>query len=622
MVSIGCLILALLTVIVVPNIGTLIADGMQRLITRLRKLPVPAGWLLSATSVLGCAATTTFLFWPVPSVHDEFAYVLTADTFLEGRLTNPEHPFAEHFESWHILQSPSYQAKYPPAQGLALAIGDWLGGKKLFGVWMTLAIALLATGWACNAWLPQRWAILATFLLACNVPMSFAWGNSYWGGAVAMLGGSLLVGSLGYSLNRLRPEHARSPLCSGNPSELVQNKGVKSLTADARPTMNWRHAFALGSGLGILAASRPFEGALMALPLGLFALTASWKLKRAQWLKFWLGAATATTVSMVPLLIYNQAVTSVALKMPYQIWTEQQGDALNRLLTPAMALLDHEANAISAEQRDWRAVELARWLEVRSAHRLAFVWHKLLQTYAFYFQGVLLIPLLALPWAIHRQRNLLWLVAAVVMVTLGSCTHLSAGHAHYVAGLTSALMILAMAGLRHLHISLPTIGRPLVGGVLLAWGVAGTFAVGEEVVQRYHPRAHAWAKRQANLVEKLTTDDLSSLAKQIVFVRYTPEHNVHQEWVYNAADIDAAPLVWANDLGDAANSQLVEYYWHRGVRSQCWLLNVDRGGEHLQAYHPAAPTPPNSSSTTAPQLIRSTVPAAPTDRPTTGDQVH
>jgi len=58
--------------------------------------------------------------------------------------------------------------------------------------------------------------------------------------------------------------------------------------------------------------------------------------------------------------------------------------------------------------------------------------------------------------------------------------------------------------------------------------------------------------------------------RHLIIVRYGPEHNRNWEWVYNEADIDHAPTVWARDMG-SRNQELIDYFRDR----QVWLLDAD-----------------------------------------------
>ena len=53
--------------------------------------------------------------------------------------------------------------------------------------------------------------------------------------------------------------------------------------------------------------------------------------------------------------------------------------------------------------------------------------------------------------------------------------------------------------------------------------------------------------------------------KLLVFVRYSPQHIFQDEWVYNEADLDAARVVWARDLGPEENRKLQAYYPDRKI---------------------------------------------------------
>ena len=48
--------------------------------------------------------------------------------------------------------------------------------------------------------------------------------------------------------------------------------------------------------------------------------------------------------------------------------------------------------------------------------------------------------------------------------------------------------------------------------------------------------------------------------------------------MYNAADIDGARVVWARDMGDWRNEELLQYFRDRHV----WLLDADRSPPRLE----------------------------------------
>jgi hypothetical protein len=65
----------------------------------------------------------------------------------------------------------------------------------------------------------------------------------------------------------------------------------------------------------------------------------------------------------------------------------------------------------------------------------------------------------------------------------------------------------------------------------------------------------------------------------LVFVRYSDDYNVLDEWVYNPADLKAARVIFAHDLDDR-NAELIAVYRDRLT----WLVDVSRAEVRLQPY--------------------------------------
>jgi hypothetical protein len=97
-----------------------------------------------------------------------------------------------------------------------------------------------------------------------------------------------------------------------------------------------------------------------------------------------------------------------------------------------------------------------------------------------------------------------------------------------------------------------------------------------------------WSVRRADLDQWLQHQP----GPQLVFVRYSPRHDVIFEWVYNHADLVHSQVLWARDLGAEHNQLLLNEMPER----KAWIVYADNRDPQLVPYSDATPSGPASAN--------------------------
>ncbi|MDB5870246.1 MAG: putative rane protein, partial [Polaromonas sp.] len=91
-----------------PHLGSRAFERIERYFGGLARHRAGQIMAVGLLAVICRAVMLPWLGVPEPSVFDETSIVLQAQTFMQGRLANPTHPFWEHFETFYVNQVPAY----------------------------------------------------------------------------------------------------------------------------------------------------------------------------------------------------------------------------------------------------------------------------------------------------------------------------------------------------------------------------------------------------------------------------------------------------------------------------------------------------------------------------------
>jgi hypothetical protein len=482
---------------------------------------------LGLIAFLGAALVGLIGRIAIPVIHDEFAYILMGQTFALGRLTNPTPPFWEHLETFHVLMTPSYMGKYPPAQGLFLALGIRLG-HPIIGVWLSSAVMVGAVTWMLRAWMSRKWALLGGALLLLNLGIGHWWSQSYWGGCVAAAGGAILFGAV--------KRGWESP------------RGV--------------HGFLMGLGLLVLANSRPFEGLMLALPVlgALVFFTWDRRISLKQKAPLLVGVSLALLMGAGAMASYHRAVTGDPLVMPYREYQEQYTYAPNLLIShfpESVPIYRHP------EFRDfWLGWELDRF-QARTRMKGFLVTRALGLLSLLAILGPSALGLLFLRPGIRQPLMKLALLSA--SLALGGCLLTRESFSHYLAPAVGPLMLLAMVGWQHgVELRRPWLnGRKLFLVLISVTPIlSGVYCAGFTTDQTN------WSQRRRGEVSECLA---GFPFRSLVLVEYDGVFDHWADWVRNGPDPFKSKVVWARSMGPEKDAVLVNGNPDRAV----WRVRSD-----------------------------------------------
>jgi hypothetical protein len=464
---------------------------------------------------------------PIPIVTDEFSHLLLADTLLHGRVANPTHPFWPHFESLHIIQQPHYVSNYFPGHAAVLAVARTFIGNPWAGILVECLAFLLVLYWSLRGWMPARWAMFGVFLAALRFAVASYWINAYHGGFLPALGGALVFGAF----------------------------------ARLRQRATFSQAAVFGLGLAILAMTRPFEGALFAIPI-LAAL--AWQY-RGEFRALAVVAAPVAAISAVAILalgLYFDRVTGSPFVTTYQISQKTYGWPMGLAWTPPPRV-------------EFRHIELQRYYEYELGERekvdgpidfIEYLTFRVQEYWRFFLGPALTIPLLLLPRVWRRRRILFVALGGALFAILLE----GAASPHYLAPAAAVIVAILVESIRHLRATrtLDIAWLPATMALVLILRLSAQSG-GLPYTQALN--FQSWCCRvEGNLNKSRVAAQLVKIdGKHLVFVKSKTDPNNLFQWIYNDADIDSARIVWARDLGEERDAQLAAYFHDRDA----WMVD-------------------------------------------------
>jgi hypothetical protein len=327
----------------------------------------------------------------------------------------------------------------------------------------------------------------------------------------------------------------------------------------------------LAAGVAVSLNSRPWECLMVMLPAGAAFLYWLWKNPRTTALRALAPCCLLLAATAGAMLYYSWRITGNPLRLPYMaaqktysvaplfLWQKPAPEPNYHHVVMRRFFTEWETRYQSADKlHTWRGWLAAEKIRLRMGKDVLFT------------NGSLVVCALFFGFLLRRPGSRL-LLAALAFFVIGLSLE-SWAQVHYFApviGAAAALKMLSLRRLSVIRVGERRLGLGLAVGLLLCGGT--------DLIRQldFRVRPELFPIERDRLERTLEAQP----GAQVVLVRYSGNHDLMHEWVYNRADIDGSKVVWARDMSPQEDQRLFDYFKGRHF----WLLTPDVAPLRLQS---------------------------------------
>ncbi len=335
----------------------------------------------------------------------------------------------------------------------------------------------------------------------------------------------------------------------------------------------WTTAAVFALAMVLLVNTRPFEGGILSLLCLGTAIFWRWKSARKGPVLRWPLLVPGSLLLLLGAgftCYYSWRVTGNPLKMPYVVNRDTYGWPENLALLPPKKITYRHPNL-----RNMHFLELYYRTRYSTLGRMLHSWcNRASLLWEFYVGPGLTLHLLMLPWVLRSRKLRPLFYIALFMMCLNTLSFMT--YPQHVAPETAIFYALLIGGTRQIYVGIRRRGwapERVMASLVLCVACSAVLSL---LMERLHIQPGnfwehpSWPYRdaRASMLSKIE----AMPGKHLVLVRYADDHTPHEEWVYNAADLDKSKVIWANSMGRKEDMELRRYFSDR----QAWLVEPDK----------------------------------------------